>query len=73
MNGLAITTTDIGFTLSIPWRLWLEKVVGLFTFGRRKELTEEEALEIIREGDREHREGRTVLFESIDDLLAKTK
>jgi hypothetical protein len=73
MNGIAITTTDVGFTLNIPWRIWLEKLVGLLSFGRRKELTEEEALEIIREGEREHREGRTVLFDSIDDLLAKTK
>jgi hypothetical protein len=69
MDGLTITTTDTGFTLNIPWKAWLAKI-GLF---RRRELTEEEALEIIREGDREHREGRTILFDSIDDLLSKTK
>ena len=73
MNGIAITATDVGFTLSIPWRIWLEKLVGVVSFGRRKELTEEEALEIIREGDREHSEGRTILFDSIDDLLSKTR
>jgi hypothetical protein len=62
MNGLAVTTTDFGFTLNIHWRLWLEKVVGLFNFGGRKELTEEEALRICEEGEREYREGRTETF-----------
>jgi len=62
MNGLAITTTDVGFTLSIPWRIWLEKLAGLVSFGRRKELTEEEALRIFEEGEKEYREGRTEPF-----------
>jgi len=73
MNGIAITATDVGFTLSIPWRIWLEKLLGWVGLWRKKELTEEEALDIIREGDREHSEGRTILFDSIDDLLSKTR
>jgi len=73
MNGLAITTTETGFVLNIPWRIWLEKLLGWVGLWRKKELTEEEALDIIREGDREHSEGRTILFDSIDDLLSKTR
>lgn len=68
MNGIAITTTEAGLTLNIPWRVWLSKL-GLL---RRKELTEEEALRIFEEGRREHREGKTVVFNSIKELLDKS-
>lgn len=50
MNGRSITTTDTGLTLNIPWKVWLARI-GLSR--RRKELTEKEALEIFREGERE--------------------
>ena len=62
MNGIAIATTDRGLTLDIPWRLWLEKLAGLVSFGGRKELTEEEALKVFEEGEKEYREGRTEPF-----------
>lgn len=62
MNGIAIATTERGWTLDIPWRLWVDRVVGLFRLGGRKELTEEEALRIFEEGDREYREGKTEDF-----------
>ncbi len=72
MNGIAIATTDRGLTLDIPWRIWLGKLVGLLKFGGRGELTEEEALRIFEEGRREHREGKTVAFSSIRELLEKS-
>ena len=62
MNGIAVATTDRGFTLDIPWRVWVEKTLALFRFGGRKELTEEEALRIFEEGEREYREGKTEPF-----------
>ena len=69
MNGIAIATTERGLVLDIPWRIWAEKILALFRFGRRKELTEEEALRILEEGRKEHREGRTVTFSSTKELL----
>ena len=62
MNGIAIATTDRGLTLDIPWRVWVGKLVGLVGLAGRKELTEEKALRIFEEGEREYREGRTEPF-----------
>jgi len=72
MSGIAIATTDRGLTLDIPWRVWVGKLAGFVGLARRKELTEEEALRIFEEGEREYREGKTVAFSSIKELLEKS-
>jgi len=55
MNGLAVTTTETGFVLNIPWRIWVEKLLGWVGPWRKKELTEEEALRVFEEGEQEYR------------------
>jgi hypothetical protein len=65
MGSLVVTKTKEYVNIRVPRELYREIIAP----APEKELTEEEALEIIKEGEREYREGKTIPFDSIKELL----
>lgn len=65
MSSVVVTKTKEYVNIRVPRELYREIVEP----EEEKELTEDEALEIFREGEREYREGKTTPFNSIKELL----